>query len=132
MILDFYENSFDIEFQDFFNVFFGKLFVAFYYHFGTFHRNDFTGIFVDEVLSPCVDHTGCELLADNLFKVRFGDFNLFGQGENVQNVFVRFETHSTEEGCDGEFLFTVDVGVHHVVDVCSEFHPRAFERNDTC
>ena len=36
-----------------------------------------------------------------------------------------------QRGRDGKLLLTVDVGIHHVVDVRCKFDPRTLERNDT-
>src|SRR5699024_942238 len=52
------------------------------------------------------------------------------QVEYLQNLLVAFVADGTQQGGDGQFLLTVDVGIHHVVDVRCELYPRPLERDD--
>ena len=51
--------------------------------------------------------------------------------ENVDDVLIAIETDGTEQGGYRKFLLTVDVGIHHIVDVRSELDPGTFERDDS-
>ena len=90
-----------------------------------------TGIFVHEVFHPALQHTGGELASDDLLQVGLVDLDLFGEFENLEDVFVSFKADGTQEGRNGQLLLTVDIGVHHVVDVRGELNPRTLEGDDT-
>ena len=97
----------------------------------TFNRYNFTGIFVNEVFSPCFQHTGSQFTTDNLFQIGLIHLDVFSQVKNLKNILVILETNSSQQCGDRQFLLTVNVGVHHIVDVCSKLNPWAFERNNT-
>ena len=50
----------------------------------------------------------------------------------MQDVAVVFVADGTQKRGYGQLLLTIDVGIHHVVDVGSELNPRSFEGDDTC
>ena len=109
----------------------GKFHVALDHHLGTFHGNDLASVLVDKVLRPGVNHTGGKTLTDDLLQVGFGHLHLFSQGKDVQDILVCLITDSPEQRSDRELFLTVDVGIHHIVDIRGELHPRALERDDT-
>ena len=93
---------------------------------------NFARVFVDEVFHPCLEHTGSQLATYHLLQVGLRHLDFFGKIEDLKNVLVGFETNGTEQGRNGEFLLTVDVGIHHVVDVRSKLYPRTLEGYDAC
>ena len=99
-------------------------------HLVTLDGNDFARIFVDEVLYPAFQDTGSQLPAQHLLQVGLVDLHLFRQIENLEDVLVRLETYGAEQGGNGQLLFSVYVGVHHIVDVRRKFNPRTLERDD--
>ena len=101
--------------------------IAFHNDLVTFDGNNFTGILVNEVFYPCAEYAGSEALANVFAKGFFITLYFVGHAEEFEDVFICFVTDSTEQGGYGEFFLTVDVCVHHVVDVGSKFHPRTFE-----
>ena len=46
-----------------------KLYIAFNDNFRTLHGNDLAGILIHKILGPCLNHTSCELLANNFLEV---------------------------------------------------------------
>ena len=98
----------------------------------TFDRNNLAGVLVDKIFSPGIQNPCGEFASDNLFEGSLRNLDFVGEVENLENVFVALETNSTEQSGNGQLLFAVDVGVHHIVDVGSELDPRSFERNNTC
>ena len=67
-----------------------------------------------------------------LLEVSTRDLHLFRQVEEIKDLLIRFKANSTQERRHRELLLTIDVGVHHVIDVGSELDPRALEWNNTC
>jgi hypothetical protein len=90
----------------------------------------FAGILVHEILHPALQHAGGELAAHGLLQGGLGHLHLIGQAEDLQDVLVALKTDGTQQGGHGQLLLAVDVGVHHAVDVRSEFYPGPFERDD--
>ena len=43
--------------------------------------------------------------------------------EDFKNISIAFKTNSSQKSSYRQFLFTVDVSVHHIVDVRSELDP---------
>ena len=109
----------------------GELDITFNNHLGTFHRHNLTGILIDEVLGPGFHHTGCQLLADSFLEVVTIHLDFLGKTENIKDILIRFISDGTEQRSDGEFLLTVDIGIHHIVDIGRKLHPRTLKRNDT-
>ena len=68
---------------------------------------------------------------DSVSQINSAGVSLYCDGENVKDVLIGFVTDGAQQSGDRQFLFTVDIGVHHVVDVGRKFHPRTLERNDT-
>ena len=53
------------------------------------------------------------------------------QGRIFLIYLYRVQTNRTEECSYWQFLFTVDISVHHVVDVGSKLNPRALKWDNT-
>ena len=97
----------------------------------TFNRNNFTSIFINEILSPSLQHTSCQLTTDNFLQVGFINLNVFSQIKDFEDVFIIFKAYSSQQCSYRQFLLTIDVSIHHVVNIRSKFYPRTFKRNDT-
>ena len=126
------EDIFDARIDDLIDVFGSKQRFAVDDHFGTFDRNYFACIFVHKVFNPATHYTGSKTAVDKFLKISFGCFYFLCQVENFEDVFVTFKANGAEKGCNGEFLFAVDVSIHHLVDVGCKFHPGTFEGDDPC
>ena len=93
--------------------------------------NNLAGILVDKILHPGAEHAGGELAADGLLEVGLGHSHLLGEIENLDDILVAFKTDGTEKCGNGQLLLTVDVSVHHIVDIRGELNPATTEGDDT-
>ena len=100
-------------------------------HVVTFDRNHLARILVHEILDPGRKNPGGQLAPDGLLQSGFGHFHFVREIENLEDLLIGFETDGTQQGRNGQLFLTVDVRVHHVVDVGSELDPRSLERDDT-
>ena len=100
-------------------------------YFITLDRYNFTGILVNEVFRPTLQHTGSQLLAFSLNKVLTGNLNLFCKVKDLKNVLIVLKANCSQQSCNGQFLLTVDVCIHDIVNVSSKLNPTSLERNDT-
>ena len=101
-------------------------------HIVTLDGYNLTGILINKVLHPSRKNTSSQFAADVLLQVGAVDLHLVSQVEDFQNLLVGLESDGTQQGGNGLFLLSVDVGIHHVVDVGSELDPRTLEGDDTC
>ena len=127
-----HEDSLCTTFEDVKHVLFGDDSLALHDDLVTLDRDDLAGILIDKVLIPALQHTGCELRADDILKGFLVDLHLFGEVEYLENVLVVFKTDGSQKGGYGQLLLAVNVGIHHVIDVRGKFYPRTLERDDTC
>ena len=97
----------------------------------TFYGYNFSGIFIHKIFYPGLEYPGGQLPSQILFQIGPGHLDLVCQAEYFQDVLVAFKSYGTQEGGDRQFLFPVNVSVHHVIDVCREFYPGTFEWDDT-
>ena len=51
--------------------------------------------------------------------------------ENLKNVLIILKTDGSQQSGNRQFLLTVNVSVHDVVDVSGKLNPRTLERDDT-
>ena len=105
-------------------------FAALYDGEGTLDGDHLTGVLVLEILEPGLEHVGGQLAALVLLEGGLVGGDFIGQTETVQDVLIRAIADSTQKGGDRQLLLTVDVGVHHVVDVRGELDPGALERDN--
>ena len=98
----------------------------------TLDGDHLAGVLIYEVLVPALQHTGGELRTYDLLQGLLVDLHLLGEVEYLENVFIVLETDGSQKCGDGQLLLTVDVSVHHVVDVGGKLYPRTLERDDTC
>ncbi len=81
---------------------------------------------------PCLRDTTCHYTTERIAEIFGSDCHFFGQIEDLKDILVRLHADGTEKSRYREFLLTVDISIHHIVDVCSKLNPAAAERNDTC
>ena len=126
------ENGLGTAFENIFDVLLGEHGLTIDDNLITLDRNYLTGIFVNEVLDPRAQNTCSQLAADSLLQVGLCYLHLVGQIEDFENLLIGLEADSTEQGGYGQLLLTVDISIHHIVDVGSELDPRTLEGDDTC
>ena len=117
--------------ENFLHMFFLDYRLTVNHHIITLYGNHLAGVFIDEVFHPSLQYTCRQLSADSLFQVRFSNFNFFSKTEYLDNVLVTVKPYCTQQSRDRQFLLTVDVRVHHIVDVGGELYPRSSERDYT-
>src|SRR6185437_4269174 len=59
----------------------------------------------------------------------FISFYFYRHTEKFKDILISFVSYRPKQCCNGEFLFTVDVSIHDIINVCSKFHPGSFKRN---
>ena len=114
------------------HIVFVKNAVAVQYDLVTLNGYYFTGVLINEVFRPATQYTGCKTAANMSSQGLLVYLHFISHAEKLQYVLICFITNCTEQCGYREFLFTVDVRVHHIVDVGSELHPCALERDNTC
>ena len=87
-------------------------------------------ILVHEVLDPRREHARRQLAAYGLLERRLRHLHLVRKVEDFENLLVGLVADGAQQGRDRKLFLTVDVGVHHVVDVRGELDPRTLERDD--
>ena len=100
-------------------------------HIVSLDAHDFAGVLVHKVLNPCFKHARSKLAAHGFLKICLVDFDFLCQTEYFDDVFVAFQTDSSQQCCHREFFLSVDVSVHDIVDVSGKLYPRTAERDDT-
>ena len=90
---------------------------------GTLDRNYLTRVLIFEILGPGLEDLGREFPAFILLEGFGCHLDLIGETEDVNDILVSVVADGAEKGCDRELLLAVDVGVHDIVDVCSELDP---------
>ena len=131
LILFVEENRFDIRFRHHVDVVFLEYRLAVDDHFRTGDIHHLTGLVIYKILVPCLGDGGRQFLAHILLQVGFGCLHLLGDVENAEDVLVRLIADGAQQRRDRQFLLTVDVRIKDIVDVGGEFHPGAFEGDDT-
>ena len=91
--------------------------------FVTLDGNNFTGIFVYKILYPLTSH--------HLLEIRLVYLHVFRQIKDLENVLVILKTDGSQQSSNRQFLLTVNVSIHDVVDVGGKLNPRTLERDDT-
>ena len=98
----------------------------------TFDSYNFTGILINEVFCPCLQNTSCQFTSDDFLQVGLVNLNVFCQIKDFKNIFIVFKTYGTQQCSYRKLLLTVDISIHHVIDIGRKFNPRTFERDNTC
>ena len=97
----------------------------------TLDGNNLTSILIDKVLIPRLHHVTSKLATNGSFQTFLTNLDLFTEVEDLKNVFIILKTNCTKQSGYRKFLLSVNVGIHHIVDIRSKFYPRTLERNDT-
>ena len=127
-----YEDGLCTALKNLHHIFVGDLGLTFHDHLITLNGYNLTGILIDEVLVPALQHAGCQFTANHSFQALLVHLHLLGQVEDLEDILISLKTDGTEQCRYGQLLLTVDIRVHHIINVGSELNPRALERNDTC
>ena len=102
-----------------------------YNHFVTLDGYHLGGILVHEVFRPSLHHVTCQTATDHLLLGGRSNLHLLSQVEAIKDILVALETYSAKQCGNRQFFLTVDVRIHHVVDVRRKLDPRTAERDDT-
>ena len=113
------------------NIVFGNFRLTLHDHLISLNGNHLTGIFIDKVLVPALQHTGCQIAANHLLHVLLVHLHFLCKVKNLKDVLISLEADGTQQCGNGQLLLSVDVSIHHIVDVGSKLNPRTLERNDT-
>ena len=97
----------------------------------SFDGNNFTCFFINEILSPRFQNACSQLTTKNLLQIRLVCLHLFCKIEDTKDFLIRLVTNCTKECGYWQLLLTVDVSIHHVVDVGRKLNPRTLEWDDT-
>ena len=124
------KNGVSTALQDVDHVLLGNLGLTIHDDLVTLDGHHLASILIDEVLVPTLQHTGGEFAADDLLQGGLAHLHLLGQVEDLQDVLIVLETDGTKQCRNRQLLLTVDVGIHHVVDVGGKLNPRTLERDD--
>ena len=89
----------------------------------TLDGNHLTGVLINEVLIPALQHTGCQTLADSLLHVLLVHLHFLAKVEDLKNLLIALETDGAQQSGHGQLLLTVDVGIHHIIDVGGKLNP---------
>ena len=125
------KNILNSRFQDFIHVHFLQYGFTVDNNLVTFDRNHFTGIFINEIFNPCFQDTCSQFAAQHFLQICLVNLHIFCKVENFKNIFVILETNRTQQSSYRQFLLTVNVCIHHIIDVGSKLNPRTFKRNNT-
>ena len=114
------------------NVVGSKLSLTFHDHLVTLDRYNFTCILIYEVLIPALQDTSSQLATDSSLHILLVHLHLFSEIEDLENILILLITDGTEQGSNRQLLLTVNVSIHHIVDVSSKLNPATLEWDDTC
>ena len=109
--------------EDVIDVLLGEHCLALHNHLVTLDRYNLACILVYEVLVPGLQYTCSELATDGSLHVLLVHLHFLSKVEYLKDILILLEAHSTQKSCYGQLLLTVDVSIHHVVDVGSELNP---------
>ena len=129
-ILLFEKHSLCAAFYDSVDVVFCKLGSTVYNHVVALDRNHLACGGIGIILKPALHDTSGQLATDHSLEIRFRHLDLFGKVKYLYDVFIAFKTNRTEKSCDRELLLTVDVSIHHIVDVSCKLNPTSSERDN--
>ncbi len=122
------QDGFYIRFHDDIDVFLFEHRISVEYDFVPLDGNHLSGILVHKILMPGIEYPGGQFTAQDFFQPGFGHLYLFRKIEDFEDVLVALVSDGPEQSSHRQLFLTVDIGVHHAVDVCSKFDPGAFKR----
>ena len=112
---------------DFVDILSSKFCLTLHDHLITFDRNHLAGILINEVLIPTLQYTSSQLTTYGSLHIFLIHLYLLSKVENLKNILILLITNSTEQGRYRQLLLTVDVSIHHIVDICSKLYPTTLE-----
>ncbi len=118
-----YEDSALLAVEDVLHVLLGNLGLTLDDDVVTLNGNNFTGILINEVLSPGLHDVCGELTADSLLQSALLNGDFLSEVEDGEDVLILLVADGTEQRCNRQLLLTVDVSVHDIVDVSSKLNP---------
>ena len=118
-----YEDGRSTAVEDLLSVLLGNLRFALHDHLITLDGSHLTRVLIHEVLCPALQYTGSQMLTDHLLHILLGHLHFLSEVEDLKNILVSLETDGTEKGCYRQLLLSVDVGIHHIVDIGSKLNP---------
>ena len=92
-------------------------------HVVALYRHYLAGVLINEVLNPCAQHARRKLAPYGFLKVGLVDLDFLGKSEYLDDILIAFQTDGSQQRRHGQFLLTVNVSVHHIVDVSGKFYP---------
>ncbi len=98
----------------------------------SFERYNFCGIFVNKVLNPSLQHSCGKASSNDLLQSGLGNLYFVCQIKDFKNILIVFETNSPQQSCYRQFLLSVDISIHHCINIGSKFYPSALERDNSC
>ncbi|CAI8266327.1 MAG: Uncharacterised protein [Flavobacteriia bacterium] len=122
-VLTVQQNGRYIRIQDFLYVVLLEHCIPIQDHLISLNGYNLSGILIHKILQPALQDTSCQFPAHHLFESGLGNFDLLGQIEYLKDVLVPFVSDGAQQGGQREFLLSIDVGVHHIVDVRRKFDP---------
>ena len=114
------------------NILLGNFRLALHDDLVTLNGNHLTGILIDEVLIPALQYTGCQVAANHLLHILLINLHFLSKVKDLKDVLISLKADSTQQCGHGQLLLSVDVSIHHIVDVSGKLNPRTLERDDTC
>ena len=109
--------------QNVHQVVFGNFRLTLHDHLIALDRNHFARIFIDKVLVPTLQHTCSQLAANGFLQSSLVDLYFLREVENLQDVLIILETDGTEQCSNRQLLLTVDVSVHHIINIRGKLYP---------
>ena len=100
-------------------------------NFITLDRDNFTCIFIHKIFHPSLQYTGCQPTADSLLHVGFVHLHFFGKAKNLKDIPIALESYCTKQSGNRQFLLTIDICIHDIINVCSKLNPRTSEGDYT-
>ena len=101
------------------------------HHLVPLDAHHFTRILIHKVFDPRLQNTCGQASTNGALQACLGDLYFVCEAKDIEDVAVRFEADGTQQCRHGQLFLSVDVRVHHAVDVGREFNPRTLERNDS-
>ena len=101
------------------------------HHLVPLDAHHFPCILVHKVLHPRLQYTCGQATTNGALQTCLGDLYFVGEAKDVEDIAVGFEADGAQKRRHGQLFLSVDVRVHHAVDVGREFNPRTLKRNDS-
>ena len=126
-----HKNSLGTAFKNIIHIIFCNLCLTFHDDLITLDRNNLTGILIYEVLVPALQDTGCKFTTQRFLESGLVNLYFLCQFENLKDILIILVSDSTKQSGNRQLLLTVNVCIHHIINIRSKLNPRTLERNDT-